>query len=110
MKKIALLAIGCIAVTLLWAKPARRGPLVVSQEDGSEIVVYQHGDERFHWTTNEAGEWIEQDPNGKWQVVSALSNERKKYFFIIMYFDRCAERPFLCPTASLLDRFAERLI
>lgn len=76
MKKIALLAIGCIAVTLLWAKPARRGALVVTQEDGSEIVVYQHGDERFHWTTNETGEWIAQDANGKWQPVSALSDEQ----------------------------------
>lgn len=40
------------------------------------MVVYQHGDERFHWTTNEAGEWIAQDANGKWQVVSALSEEQ----------------------------------
>lgn len=76
MKKIALLAIGCIAATLLWAKPARRGPLVVTQEDGAEVIVYQHGDERFHWTTNEAGEWIAQDDNGKWQVASALSEEQ----------------------------------
>ena len=65
-----------MVATLLWAKPARRGALVVTQEDGTEAIVYQHGDERFHWTTNEAGEWIEQDPNGKWQVVSALSNEQ----------------------------------
>ena len=76
MKKIALLAVGCIVATLLWAKPARRGALVVTQEDGSEIVVYQHGDERFHWTTNEAGEWIEQEANGKWQRVAALSDEQ----------------------------------
>lgn len=76
MKKIALLAIGCIAATLLWAKPARRGALVVTQEDGTEAIVYQHGDERFHWTTNEAGEWIEQDANGKWQRVPALSDEQ----------------------------------
>ena len=76
MKKIALLAVGCMVATLLWAKPARRGALVVTQEDGTEAIVYQHGDERFHWATNEAGEWIEQDPNGKWQVVSALSNEQ----------------------------------
>ena len=76
MKKIALLAIGCIAVTLLWAKPARRGALVVTQEDGAEVIVYQHGDERFHWTTNEAGEWVAQDANGKWQPVSALSEEQ----------------------------------
>ena len=65
-----------MVATLLWAKPARRGALVVTQEDGTEAIVYQHGDERFHWTTNEAGEWIAQDANGKWQVVSALSNEQ----------------------------------
>ena len=65
-----------MAATLLWAKPARRGALVVTQEDGTEIVVYQHGDERFHWTTNEAGEWIEQEANGKWQRVAALSDEQ----------------------------------
>ena len=65
-----------MVATLLWAKPARRGALVVTQEDGSEMVVYQHGDERFHWTTNEAGEWIEQDANGKWQRVPALSEEQ----------------------------------
>lgn len=76
MKKIALLAVGCMVATLLWAKPARRGALVVTQEDGTEIVVYQHGDERFHWTTNEAGEWIEQEANGKWQRVAALSDEQ----------------------------------
>lgn len=76
MKKIALLAIGCIAATLLWAKPARRGPLIVTQEDGTEVIVYQHGDEHFHWTTNETGEWIAQDANGKWQPVSALSDEQ----------------------------------
>ena len=76
MKKIALLAVGCMVATLLWAKPARRGALVVTQEDGTEIVVYQHGDERFHWTTNEAGEWIEQEANGKWQRVPSLSEEQ----------------------------------
>ena len=76
MKKIALLAVGCMVAALSWAKPARRGALVVTQEDGTEVVVYQHGDERFHWTTNEAGEWIAQDANGKWQPVSALSDEQ----------------------------------
>ena len=76
MKKITLLAVGCMVAALSWAKPAKRGALVVTQEDGTEAIVYQHGDERFHWTTNEAGEWIAQDANGKWQVVSALSEEQ----------------------------------
>lgn len=65
-----------MVAALSWAKPAKRGALVVTQEDGTEVVVYQHGDERFHWTTNEAGEWIAQDAHGKWQPVSALSDEQ----------------------------------
>ena len=65
-----------MVAALSWAKPAKRGAMVVTQEDGTEAIVYQHGDERFHWTTNEAGEWIAQDANGKWQVVSELSEEQ----------------------------------
>ena len=65
-----------MVAALSWAKPAKRGAMVVTQEDGTEVVVYQHGEERFHWTTNETGEWIAQDANGKWQLVSARSDEQ----------------------------------
>ena len=58
MKKIGLIVLLSAIVGSVWAVPARRGGLVVTQPDGSELTVYQHGDEHFHWMTNEKGEWL----------------------------------------------------
>lgn len=46
------------------------------QADGTEIMVYNHGDESFHWQTNGQGEWIEQGENGLYKAVPALSDEQ----------------------------------
>jgi M6 family metalloprotease-like protein len=62
-------------VCSIWAIPARRGGIVKTQPDGSEVVVYQHGDEFFHWETNEKGEWLALDKDGFYQVTEALSKE-----------------------------------
>ena len=48
MKKIGLIAVLSVMVCSAWAMPARRGGIVKIQPDGSEITVYQHGDEHFH--------------------------------------------------------------
>ena len=48
---------------------------MVTQPDGTEVTVYQHGDEHFHWMTNEKGEWLKLDENGYYRVTQALSNE-----------------------------------
>lgn len=39
-------------------------------------MVYNHGDESFHWQTNENGEWIEQGEDGNYMTVPALSEEQ----------------------------------
>ncbi len=77
MKKLAGIIILSIAgIVALHAKPAYRGPLNYVQPDGSEITVYQHGDEYFHWTTNASGEWIAKDSQGKYVPVPALTEEQ----------------------------------
>jgi immune inhibitor A len=58
MKKIITLALICAISTVTWAMPARRTSLTMTQPDGSQITVFQHGDEHFHWLTNDKGEWI----------------------------------------------------
>ena len=73
MKRIGLIAILCAMVCATWAIPARRGAIVKTQPDGSEVIVYQHGDEFFHWETNEKGEWLALDKNGFYYVTEALS-------------------------------------
>lgn len=73
MKRLVNTLIICVAVATAWAVPARREGIVVTQADGTEINVFQHGDEYFHWTTNAQGEWIERGEDGMYKVVPALS-------------------------------------
>ena len=73
MKKIGLLLAFCAVMSSVWAIPARKGGIVRVQPDGSEVTVYQHGDEHFHWLTNEDGEWLRQDEDGFFRVIEALN-------------------------------------
>ena len=76
MKKIGLIVLLSAIVGSVWAVPARRGGLIVTQPDGSELTVYQHGDEHFHWLTNTQGEWLSMDADGYYRVTEALSAEQ----------------------------------
>ena len=76
MKRLSILTLVCVMGITALAIPARRTGKTVTQADGSEIMVYQHGDENFHWQTNEKGEWIELKNDGFFHVVEALSNEQ----------------------------------
>ena len=76
MKKIGLIIAFSALVCSAWAVPARRGEIVKTQPDGTQIVVYQHGDEHFHWMTNEKGEWLKMDIDGFYRVTEALSAEQ----------------------------------
>ena len=75
MRKIGLLIVLSALVCAAWAVPARRGGIVKTQPDGSQITVYQHGDEHFRWITNEKGEWLKVDEDGFYKVTKALSAE-----------------------------------
>lgn len=76
MKKISILALICAMSIGVWAIPARRGGITMVQPDGSEITVFQHGDEHFHWQTNEKGEWLKLDDDGFYRITEALSVEQ----------------------------------
>lgn len=76
MKPLLTMMIGVAAVATLSAKPAFRGPIERELPDGSKITVYQHGDEFFHWMTNEQGEWLEQNTDGTFKTVPALSDDQ----------------------------------
>ena len=75
MKKLLSVLMGCAMTVGVMAVPARRDGLVRTQSDGTQITVYQHGDELYHYLTNEAGEWLEQDAKGDYQVVTPKSEE-----------------------------------
>ena len=50
-----IVAMGAMAV------PARRGGLMKTDAQGTEKMVYMHGDEAFHYLTDEAGQWIDEE-------------------------------------------------
>ena len=76
MKKIGLIAVLSVMVCSVWAIPARKGGIVKTQPDGSQITIYQHGDEQFHWMTNEKGEWLKLGEDGFYRLTEALSTEQ----------------------------------
>lgn len=67
---LALLLAGVIAAR---AVPAYPRPVTVTQPDGSTAVIQLHGDENFHWITNEFGEYMEMDEQGFLRRVSEAS-------------------------------------
>lgn len=74
MKRVLLIVLGvCCMVYGIYAIPARKRAIVKTQPDGTEVTVYQHGDEHFHWVTNERGEWLQRAEDGFYRVSEALS-------------------------------------
>ena len=76
MKRLSILILIFAMAVAVWAVPARRRGVVMTQPDGSEVPVYQHGDEHFHWQTNEKGEWLKLGEDGFYRVTEALSAEQ----------------------------------
>ena len=60
MRKILGIWICCAVAVSAMAAPARRIGQVRTLEDGTEKTVYQHGDEFFHYLTDEDGTWLDE--------------------------------------------------
>ncbi len=60
MKKIFSILMVCAVAVSATAVPARRDGVVRTLEDGTEVTVYQNGDENFHYLTNDNGEWLDE--------------------------------------------------
>ena len=78
MKKILtllLLLLGVSAVAL--AVPAYPGKYKYTQPDGSVLVLQNHGDEYFHWTTDESGRVVEMDADGFYRPVAPAAHQAR---------------------------------
>ena len=70
MKRIlATLALLLGALHILSAIPAYRGPITVTQPDGSTLVIRVHGDEWFNYVTDENGNTIARGEDGFFHPV-----------------------------------------
>ncbi len=75
MKKIFIVALALGAYlfvsTFAEAKPAYPKGIEVVQPDGSTLTIYQHGDEFFHYTTLENGNWVKKFEDGFYREIPA---------------------------------------
>ena len=74
MRKIAFIGLIVACATAAMAVPAKPGPTVITEADGTERTVYLHGDEFFHYMTLADGKWVEMQ-SGRLATVPALSEE-----------------------------------
>ena len=61
LKKIFSILCVCAVAVSAAAVPARRGGIVRTSADGTEHIVFQHGDEYFHYITDENGNWLDEE-------------------------------------------------
>ena len=71
MKKI-ILSLAILAISLLsYAVPAKPGPKVITQKDGSEITVFAHGDEFHNYLTDKEGNLLLKNAEGIYVKANA---------------------------------------
>ena len=61
----------CAVAVSAIAVPARRDGMVRTAADGTEKMVYQHGNELFHYLTDAEGNWLDEE------TLMPMSNEQK---------------------------------
>ncbi len=75
MKRIVtLLALFALCISAQ-AIPARRGALTLTQPDGTTVTAFLHGDEYYHYYTNEDGDMLVRDEAGVYQAAPLPSEE-----------------------------------
>ena len=60
---------------LSYAIPAYRGAFTVTQPDGTEIIIFKHGDEFGHYITDVNGNLLVKDINGFYQQKTIDTTE-----------------------------------
>jgi len=60
LRKISCIVVLCLMVLSAFAAPARRGGRMMRAADGSEKMVYMHGNEDFHYLTDANGVWLDE--------------------------------------------------
>ena len=61
MRRITNIMIALLACASMWATPARRDGRIMVDADGVAKMVYMHGNEDFHFLTDESGTWLDEE-------------------------------------------------
>ena len=61
MKKLVGIVMLCAVAVSAIAVPARRDGIVRTDANGNEKIVFLHGNESFHYMTDENGTWLDEE-------------------------------------------------
>lgn len=75
MRKIISAVLGVAFAMGAMARPAKPGPVVITDAQGKEHTVSLHGDEYFHYMTDAQGRWVEMR-DGQLVEIPALNEEQ----------------------------------
>ena len=65
MKRLIAVAAALFAVAIsVFAVPAKPGKFKYTQPDGTVVMLERHGDEFFHWVSDESGQVVVRDSRG----------------------------------------------
>ena len=118
MKKLLLTLLVLLwALPFVWATPAIRTPFPYTQPDGTQITLRIHGDEYFHWYSDESGQIVEKGADGFFRPASmnfaaraAASRRRQEDEMYIKWSDyenapvtNFGDRKVLCIIANFTD-------
>ena len=71
LKRINSILLLSLIASAMMAVPARRGGILRTAEDGTQKMVYLHGNEHFHYMTDSEGRWLDENS------LAPLSEEAK---------------------------------
>lgn len=117
MKKLLLTLLVLLwALPFVWATPAIPTPFSYTQPDGTVITLRVHGDEYFHWYTDESGQIVEKKADGFFRPASfnfaaraaALRRERDEMYIKWSDYENppvtnFGDRKVLCIIANFTD-------
>lgn len=70
-KHIVIIVFLSAGLSGLWAVPARKGGITVTDQDGKSLRVYLHGDEYVHWMTDGMGRAVQENADGTYSITTA---------------------------------------
>lgn len=78
MKRIIGILFVAGMATAMMAVPAKRDGMVRTMEDGTQVTVFLHGNETFHYMTDAAGVWLNEETLKP--MTEAEKNEKLRVF------------------------------
>ena len=110
MKKTVIFLLALLLAIPALAVPARPGTHKYTQPDGTVIVLQNHGDEYYNWTTNADGQTVELGADGFYRPVSTTDSEHRSRARMARSRSLSNQAPALAANASSMSTGTHKIL